>query len=189
MIHINLLPWREEKRETIKQQYKRQLIITIVTVVIVAIAIHVWLALGLNRQQNRNQFLQQTTQSYDQRIQEISKIQILRKEINERKNIIFYLQANRAFAVLLFVDFINITPDGVYFTEIEREDKTLTFEGKADSNAQVSQLMRNISHSLWLNDAKLGVIKVDKNNPYQRTFKLTVNEKIKQPNFKTMVKP
>lgn len=189
MLTINLLPWREEKRERVKKQFKLQLIITLAVVIALTVGLHVWLAMQLSQQQARNQFLQQTTQRYDQKIQAIGKLQRLRKDITSRINIIYYLQARRAFAVFLFVDFVNITPDGVYFTKIERDDDNLEMTGKADSNAQVSQLMRNIGLSSWLQDAKLSVIKTDKQNKFQRNFELTVSEKIKQQATAKMEQP
>ena len=189
MININLLPWREKKRARVKKQFKLQFIITLIVIIVLAIGLHVWLAIQLSQQQARNQFLQQTTQGYDQKIQAIGKLQRLKKEISDRINIIYYLQARRAFAVFLFIDFVNTTPDGVYFTEIVSKDNVLNIIGKADSNAQVSQLMRNISESPLLQDAKLGSIKTDKKNKFQRNFELTVSEKIKPPPTEKMEQP
>lgn len=189
MIQINLLPWREEKREQTKKQFKLHFIITLVVIVVLAVGIHFWLSIQLSQQQARNQFLQQITQGYDQKIQAVGKLHRLRKDISDRINIIYYLQARRAFAVFLFADFVNFTPDGVYFTEIDRKNNHLTMMGKADSNAQVSQLMRNINLSPWLQNATLGAIKTNPHNKFQRNFELTVSEKIKQPSTDKIEKP
>lgn len=177
MIHINLLPWREQQREIIRKRYLQLFIITLLGSIITIVVLHFFFNNKLQAQQTRVNFLQQQSNAYQSKIVQVGKQQRLKTDIHERLKIIKTLQHNRAMVAHLFKSFASIAPDGVYFTAINRNAGQLEFFGKADSNAQVSQLMRNVKASPWLNDAKLRVIKVDEQNQYKRLFELQVIDK------------
>jgi len=69
------------------------------------------------------------------------------------------LQESRPEIVHLFYELAKITPDGVFLTKLSQSGKTLSFSGKAQSNARVSAYMRAIDKSPWLHSPKLKVIK------------------------------
>jgi type IV pilus assembly protein PilN len=177
MIHINLLPWREEQRDAIKKSFTRQFIVAIVGSIVAIIALHFWLSSQVGQQNFRKQYLQTQTNEYDARIKKIGQLQQLRDKVNQRVSIIHQLQFNRALIVNLFSTFIAIAPDGVYFTAINRSGNILEFFGKADSNSQVSQLMRHVEQSAWLQAGKLRVIKNDDKSQFHRVFELQAQEK------------
>ena len=174
MIHINLLPWRDKKRHTAKKDFLRLLVASSIAAVILIVIIHIVLQYKINNQKRRNYFLTEQSRIYNNNIRQIEQLKKLRLKITNRMKVIQQLQASRPYVVHLFEAFVNIIPNGVYFTSITREGNNLVLLGQAEANAQVSQLMRNVKVSPWLKSPSLKIIKVNDNNPfnYTREFEL-----------------
>jgi len=65
--------------------------------------------------------------------------------------------------VHLFDELVTSIPDGVYLTGIKQTGNSLELSGRAQSNARVSQYMRNLDASAWLKGTDLGIVQVDEN--------------------------
>ena len=63
--------------------------------------------------------------------------------------------------VHLFDEIVKVMPEGAYLNSLKQSGKSLNLEGKAQSNARVSALMRNIDSSPWLSQPQLQVIQKD----------------------------
>ena len=118
MSNINLLPWRESRREERKQQF---LVGLGVTVVGAALSIFVW-DLGVNhfidQQQSRNHYLREHIAELDQAVSEIRGLQQRRNQLIERMEIIQALQSNRPVIVRLLDQLVRTLPDGVFYTAL-----------------------------------------------------------------------
>ncbi len=179
MARINLLPWREQLREERKQRF----LVTLVGVVAVA-AGAVFLAdqylSGAIEQQNaRNQFVRKEIAVLDARIKEISELKTRRQQLLERMKIIQDLQGNRPIIGRVFDQLVRTLPDGVYFTNVKMTGKNIAIVGAAESNNRVSNLMRNLDASDWLDAPNLTQVKattagaLDQANVFQLTVKQT----------------
>ena len=72
---------------------------------------------------------------------------------------------------------MRVLPEGVYLTNFEQKGKSLTLNGKAQSNARVSALMRGVDKSEWLTGPLLDVIQTDnKQESKDRSFKLKASQ-------------
>ncbi len=176
MMHLNLLPWRAEKREAIKKQFLTQLVGTLLITLLIIGALHWSLAKVRDQQQQRNDYLTTQEQRYHSQMLRIGQLQKTRKSLEARMTILSQVQQARSLTANLFNAFTAIIPDGVYLSEIERDGAEIQFKGTADSNSQVSQLMRHVDTSPWLNSAKLKVIKASEKHRYQREFDLRAME-------------
>ncbi len=162
MVRINLLPWREQRR----REQQRQFVISLLTVVVVAGA----LVYGVDRQiqaeteaqQTRNHFLEQEIARIDKRIAKIRDLESTKKKLLARMTVIQELQHNRPLSVHLMDALVRTLPDGVYLTGFSQKGTALKIEGIAQSNARVSNYMRNIDHSRWLTKPRLKVIETQK---------------------------
>jgi len=91
------------------------------------------------------------------------------------------LQATRILMARLFDELVNITPDGVYLTKFERAGNKITLTGYAESNSNISQLMRKIMSNQWIQNPELTEIKRTKetkksvDNEFILSFELTPN--------------
>lgn len=147
MAKINLLPWREERRQELKQQF----IAVIFGVAIVGAGsiyvVDMQVNAEIQHQQSRNQFVTDETQKLDTQIKEIAELKKKRERLIERMNVIQDLQGNRPLAVHIFDEIAKSVPDGVFYTSVEQKDDALTAIGMAESNNRISNLMRNLESS------------------------------------------
>jgi type IV pilus assembly protein PilN len=73
-------------------------------------------------------------------------------------NVIQQLQVSRPEVVHLFDEMVVRIPEGVYLTKATQGGRSVVVEGRAQSNARVSEFMRNIEASNWIGGPLLMVI-------------------------------
>jgi len=175
MTEINLLPWRELKREREKKRFTIYLFMALVGAAFIVFLINMYAQQLVENQTNRNQHLQDEITQLEKQIKEIANIKKLRQALLARMNIVQNLQATRSLTVRLFDELIKIMPDGVYLTNVERAGDKITLLGYAESNSTISQLMRNIENNRWIQDPELTEIKKSKEakTDVENQFKLS----------------
>ncbi|MBB72338.1 MAG: pilus assembly protein PilN [Legionellales bacterium] len=167
---INLLPWREELREEQKRQFFYILGASVLLCLVIILFFHLFFATKIRQQRGVNEYLQQHIAVLDKDISEIKILQTQKQNILERMDIIQQLQMNRPMVVRLFDEFVRILPPGIFVTKVDRKADIITISGKAESNTRVSELMRNIERSDWVDAPMLTEIKNDdEDDPDDRT--------------------
>ncbi|MDT4846037.1 Fimbrial assembly protein (PilN) [compost metagenome] len=179
MARINLLPWREQLREERKQRF----LVTLGGVFLASAGLvflgDQYLDSAVENQNARNDFLRKEISVLDSRIKEISELKTRRQQLLERMKIIQDLQGNRPIIGRIFDQLVRTLPDGVYFTDLKMNGKTISIAGAAESNNRVSNLMRNLDSSEWLTAPNLTEVKavtqgaVDQANVFQLTIQQT----------------
>ena len=162
MAHINLLPWRQERRE---EQQRQLLTITGLSVVLMAliiVAVHLEILRQVGSQNKRNQYIRTEIGKVEQQLTEIHSLEKSKRQLLDRMKIIQRLQQNRPEIVHLFDEIARQIPEGIYLRSFTQSGSSLKLEGIAQSNARVSAFMRNISASDWMTNPKLDVIQTDK---------------------------
>lgn len=178
MAHINLLPWREELRKERKVRFFTVSGIAAVVAAGVVVAVHLFFVQLIAYQNDRNQFLEGQIKLLDKKIKEIKNLEKERERLLARMRGIEQLQTSRPIIVHIFDQFVQTLPDGVYLTEISQKGKSFTVKGVAQSNARVSNFMRNLDASKWLTGAHLEVIETKQMDKRRLAdFTLTVQEK------------
>ncbi|OZI85071.1 pilus assembly protein PilN [Pseudomonas avellanae] len=179
MARINLLPWREELREARKKRFLTALVGVLVVSVGILFLIDRYVSSAIEHQMARNAFLQTQIAQLDIRIKEISDLKARRKQLLERMKIIQDLQGNRPITGRVFDQLARTLPDGVYFSQVKMTSKLIAISGAAESNNRVSDLMRNLEASDWLEAPSLTEVKattagaVDQANVFQLTVRQT----------------
>lgn len=179
MARINLLPWREQLREERKQRF----LVSLVGVLIVAAGVvflgDQLLNSAIEQQNARNDFVRKEIAVLDSRIKEISELKTRRQQLLERMKIIQDLQGNRPIIGRVFDQLVRTLPDGVYFTSVKMTGKKIDILGAAESNNRVSNLMRNLDGSEWLEAPNLTQVKattagaLDQANVFQLSVQQT----------------
>ncbi len=179
MAKINLLPWREQLREERKQRFLVSLAGAAVLAVGLLFLADQYLANAIEQQNARNQFISKEIAVLDARISEIKELRERRQQLLERMKIIQDLQGNRPIIGRVFDQLVRTLPDGVYFTDLKMTGKNIAIVGAAESNNRVSNLMRNLDGSDWLEAPNLNEVKavtagaVDQENVFQLTVQQT----------------
>lgn len=161
MTKINLLPWRERLREERKRSFLMSLAATAGAAIVFMALVHLVIANQMSRQSVRNDFLRNEIVVLNQQINEIKDLQKQKEALIARMGIIQELQANRPQIVHLFDELIKILPKGVHLSNVVRRGDQVQLIGIAESNTNVSDLMRNINKSHWLAKPQLSEIKTE----------------------------
>ncbi|MCF8999024.1 PilN domain-containing protein [Acinetobacter nectaris] len=149
MSKINLLPWRDELRETRKKAFVFiSVLAALIGIVITALA---WFYFNqrLNDQTQANQIVTTSNQELDQKLKSLDGLQERRKEIVDRMHLIQNLQSQRPVVVRLLDELPRVIPKNVFLTKFTRNGNSFTFEGRAESPNAVAEMMRLMSASPW----------------------------------------
>lgn len=150
MARINLLPWREERREKRRRAFLALIGAAIGATLLAGIVTHLQLEHTIGNQQGRNSYLQQEIAKLDRQIREIQTLEETKAKLLARMDIIQQLQRSRPEIVHLFDELVSTLPEGVFLTSIDQKGSAVVVEGRAQSNARVSAFMRNIEASGWV---------------------------------------
>lgn len=177
MAHINLLPWREERRQERQQQFY----IAIVAGIVFAAAV-LYFAISyvdgmIADQTSRNNYMQSQIAIVDKQIKEIKGLEKQRDQLLARMQVIQDLQRSRPKVVKVFDALVRTVPKGIYLTKVTRRGNMLTLEGVAESNARVSVFMRNLDDNPEFDEPQLKVVQRSTGrNEDIRKFTLEVTE-------------
>jgi type IV pilus assembly protein PilN len=159
MAKINLLPWREELRKQKQREFAFTLGGSVVIAGLVVLLAHLHVNGLIENQSQRNAFLKQEIDILEKRIGEIDELEKHKADLLARMNVIQELQRSRPESVHLMDELVRTLPEGVHLENFTQKGKDLTMKGVAQSNARVSDYMRNIDTSNWLADPRLDLIK------------------------------
>lgn len=172
---INLLDWRQERRELRKKQFTAMLGAAVVSGAALVGAGVLAMNSALDAQAGRNDYLRQQIAEVDQKIKEIQELEKVKNNLLSRMRVIEELQASRSATVHFFDELVNTLPDGLNLVSVRQSGTGVTIEGLAESNGRVSTYMKNLDASPWFDDPRLVVIKTsERNNQRQSEFTLQV---------------
>src|SRR5579859_3862531 len=155
MAHINLLPWRTERRKHREREFFMQLGSAVVAAVLAVLLWSLWMDARIGTQNDRNTYLQGEIKQLDERITKIKDLEKVRESLLARKQIIEQLQANRSQMVHLFDELVKTIPASARLNSLKQTGDSMTLDGVAQSNASVAEYMRNIETSPWMGHADL----------------------------------
>ena len=160
MTKINLLPWRESLCKKKQKDFINAVVLVALIGILSVVLAHSYIEQLKIYQNQRNQLLQNEITLLDKKIVEIKDIEAKKKQLQTKIKLIEQLQESRHEAVHLLDEISKIIPEGIFLTKLTQSGHELTFEGKSESNAQISAFMRAIEASLWLQKPTLLVIKL-----------------------------
>ncbi|KAF7598602.1 MAG: fimbrial protein [Candidatus Dactylopiibacterium carminicum] len=147
MIRINLLPHREQSRKDRRQQFISLAILTVLVGGIVWFIGTTLIGSQIESQLKTNNFIKREIASLDKEIAEIARIKEQTQALLARKQVIESLQGNRTETVIMFNELVTQMPEGVFLKAVKQTGNSVLLNGYAQSNARVSQLMRNLDAS------------------------------------------
>ena len=180
MIRINLLPHREEKRKARRQQFWLFAAVAALSGVAVWFVGHTIIAGYVDGQEAKNVFLKESIVELDKEIAEIKGLREQAEALLSRKQVIESLQTNRTETVQIFNELASQMPEGVYLKGLKQSGSRINLTGYAQSNARVSNLMRNLEASPNLERADLVEVKAATLNN-RRVSEFSLNFTIERP--------
>ena len=178
MPHINLLPWREERRQERQKQFFTAIAIGLAVAAAIAYGAVSFVNGLIDEQNNRNAFLTKEIALLDRQIKEIATLEKERAKLLARIQVIQRLQASRPKVVKVLDAIVRTVPDGVHLNSVKRIGTSIVFDGVAQSNARVSVFMRQLDENPeFEGDAVLNIVKRSSTNDNAiRTFTVRVKE-------------
>ena len=178
MATINLLPWREERRQQIKQHFLSGLGGMVVLAAVIVLLAMTTVKAAISDQNGRNAYIQQQIKIIDKEVAEIRDLEKRRALLIERMNIIQGLQGTRPVIVRVFDEMVRTLPDGLFYSSIVRKDDRINADGIAESNNRVSSLMRKLDASDWFKDPNLTAVSAapqfgDQASNFKLSFKIS----------------
>lgn len=161
MAKINLLPWREERRQELKKEFL--VILGGIAVMGAAIVVlgHMFVSGAISGQESRNAYMQRNIDELNAQVKEIQELEKKKRELIERMKVIQELQGNRPIIVRIFDEMVRTLPDGVFYRDLTRTETTVKLNGVAESNNRISSLMRNLENSEWFSEPALTSVKAN----------------------------
>jgi type IV pilus assembly protein PilN len=155
MAHVNLLPWRAERRKQREREFYLQLGTAFIVGVGVLLLWMFWMNQRIDNQNERNAYLTTEITQLDVRIAKIKDLDRVREHLLARKQIIEQLQADRSQMVHLFDELVKTIPSSARLTALKQSGQAMSLDGVAQSNASVAEYMRNIERSPWMGHSDL----------------------------------
>jgi type IV pilus assembly protein PilN len=159
MIQINLLPWRDAKRESEKKEFTILMIVAFCIGIAFVFFMNYQAQSSVDAQSVRNQRLQTEIDLFNKQILEIKNITTMRDALIKRMKVVHDLQSSRTLTVHIFDELIKIMPSGIYISKITKAADRVTLLGHSESNSNVSILMKNIEKNPWIQAPILTEIK------------------------------
>lgn len=159
MANINLLPWREERRQEQKQSFLVVLGVVAGFSLMLVVLMHMLVNGSIDGQKGRNDYLKKHISELDQQVKEIRLLEQKKNELLERMKVIQDLQGNRPVIVRVFDELVRTLPDGVFYQQLKRTNDEIQLQGIAESNQRISSLMRKVDKSDWFASPNLTAVK------------------------------
>lgn len=153
MVTINLLPWREERRELQKKRFIAISIGFVVLGLLLSGLCWMYYKKQLDDQNAANEMISAQNQMLDQKLKSLDGLQIKRDEILQRMKVIQDLQGVRPVIVHVFDAIARLTPQNMYLTGFTRDGDKFSITGKAQDPNVVSDFLRNLGGSPWFRNA------------------------------------
>lgn len=158
MAQINLLPWREERRQERQQRFFSAVVAGLIFAAVVLYGVIMIANNLLDEQNDRNTFLKTEITKLDKKIKEIKTLEQERERLLARMQVIQELQASRPKVVKVLDALVRTVPEGIHLEKVSRQGNALTLNGVAQSNARVSVFMRQLDDNVEFTESKLNVV-------------------------------
>ncbi len=173
MTKINLLPWREAHQKQKQNEFFAMLFGGLMVAGAFVFGGVQFMQSRIDFQHKRNNYIESEIQALQHELDAIKELESTKNNLLARMEIIQTLQSQRPQLVHIFHELANRLPDGIYLTSMVQQSNAMILEGRAESNARVSALMRKLDQSDWFSGPTLEIIEADQQKGIS-SFKLNL---------------
>ena len=177
---INLLPWRQQRRERQRRGFLWSLAGAAALAALLVAGMGWRHSSLLQRQEARNGLLQERLALLDEGIAEAERLQAAQETLLARLQALHALQGQRAQAARLLDELAHRAAPGIHFTRVALQGETLQLEGYAEANGQLSTQVRQLQASAWLTEPSVQAI-VAEPRQGRRASRFTLTLRQRQP--------
>ena len=145
MNNMNLLPWRERRRQRRLRWFLGAVAASATGAVLALVLVGLHIAGGVERERRANDDLTAALATVDARVTAIDQLRREREAFEARAAALRGLWRERATTVAALSALAEAVVPGVHYTHVAREGRAITIRGAAQSHEQVSELMRNLA--------------------------------------------
>ena len=145
MNNMNLLPWRERRRQRRLRWFLGALAASATGAALALVFVGLHIAAGVERERRANDELMAALATLDTRVTAIDQLRREREAFEARAATLRGLWRERETAVTALSALAEAVVPGVHYTHVAREGQAITIRGAAQSHEQVSALMRNLA--------------------------------------------
>lgn len=158
MTQINLLPWRETRRVFRNRVFYGLLLGCMGITVLWMILVHGVLKLWQHQEEANLAYLDSELIDVNHALKEIEHLDLEKEQLLKRMEVIQMLQHERFAMVNLLDTLAKIMPAKVLLTEFTRNLDHIQLQGVADTNASISELLRNLAQTEGFVNVKLSEV-------------------------------
>jgi type IV pilus assembly protein PilN len=176
MIRINLLPYRDVRRQGQILQYIMVALVTLGVTIVLILSSYSWSTMQLVNTEDRLKNVQGENQALKRKIGELSKFKEVQAEVQRKLDLVDTLQRGR-FRSLESMQGLSVAiPKNVWLTEVKDSGGTISISGVGESNRAVAAFMRALENQKVFSGVNLKLIRREsKGNVVMRSFSLTMN--------------
>jgi len=142
---INLLPWREVRRERRTRHIQLLLVSMLILGIGLGFGVARYYQSAFEAQEARNQYILQQTEQLDKDISDVRRYEEQVAQINEQLALFQSLQHERVQTVQLFNAVAQSMVPGIVYQHLERSGETISVTARAGTDRQVSEQLRRIA--------------------------------------------
>lgn len=176
MIHINLIPYRQARRQKLLQKILLLWGVTALAGMVLALGVDTLLTDHIAAlEEEKNQRAARIVQ-LDAKLGEIKDINEKKKQVENRLNTIENLKKGRELPVHILDEISNAIPEKVWISNLTTRKDRLTLIGTSQSHAEVAEFMDNLERSDYFAGVNLGPLStVASGIQRMRTFTLDLS--------------
>jgi len=156
LIRLNLLPHRETTRKKKREQYFASVFLAALVGVGLSILAVSWFQAAIHSQNAINSMLDSEILTLDKQIKDIKGLESQISALQARQRTVEDVQSDRNQSVHLLSELSRQLPSGVLLVKVTQTDQQVLINGMAQSNEQVSEILRNLAGaSAWFTKPEL----------------------------------
>lgn len=158
MLAINLLPWRQARREQFKHQFLLRILAVVGLASLEIVSSHLWLTkMAAIRHQN-NRALRDANTRLNQQTRIFNQLITQQQTLKSRLELLKHLEKNRDLPTKLLSALVNIMPGKILLTRIQYHPNTVILTGLSPSNVDVSVLLDRLNRLAFLRTVNLSTL-------------------------------
>nr|WP_298250960.1 PilN domain-containing protein [uncultured Halomonas sp.] len=179
IIEINLLPWREQRRERRGRLFYKVLGLAALLGLGGGYGVAWHYQQEVETQSQRNALIEARGRRLDSAIREVRGLEQTRERMLEQVRVLTRLQDGRAQTVHVMNDLAVSLVDGVYYTHLNRQGNDLDLSGVAENNRQVTDQLRALASVAAFDAPMLSEVEVEvEEGGERRRFRLRMRQRV-----------